>query len=186
MLVSVAVQGCSKKPAVLEIPELGMSITIADAWHFADPAESENPYGFAPVRVEEVGPHRFRVAKQPNGGTEIVYVTGTFPLPNLSILGYPDEKSSPATVEDCAARELEQPFDSVSWKVGPSTLTVPGAESSAAIADYQTRAGADLRTEILVVAKDGRCYVFKATTAQGLWSSQRSLLESALSSVRPL
>lgn len=187
LLLFVPVLGCSKtaSPRVLEIPEIGMSVEVGGMWRLADPAASENPFGFVEPRIEEAGPHRVRIAKQPKGGTEIVWVTGTFPVPNVSILGYPERNGSPSTLDECASLELSQPFDSVSWQLSPSALTVPGVESRATLADHETRAGADLRSEILVVVKNGRCYSFKGTTAQSLWKGQHALIEGFLSSLRP-
>lgn len=184
------VAGCSKSPQVhvLEIPELGASIDLAEVWRPADPTGSENPMGFTGARIEPAGPGRSRVAKQPRGGTEIVYVTGKFPLPYIGILGIPpppNAKTKP-TLEDCATRAFEKTFDAVSWQLSPSSLTTPSFGSRATIVAYQDRSGMDFRSEILVLEKGGICYTVTGTTSPSLWDGQKKMIEAVLGSVRPL
>lgn len=190
MLVALAVSlasGCSKTPPkILEIPEVGVTIELSDVWRPADPSGSENPFGFVSPRIEDAGPGRTRVAKQPRGGTEIAYVTGKFALPHITILGIPPRAGAKRTLEDCEKSGFERPFTTVSWKLSPSTLKFPGVESRATIADQQTTQGLDLRSEIVVIAKDGYCYILTGSTSPSLWDGQKALIEGVLGSVRPI
>jgi hypothetical protein len=74
----------------------------------------------------------------------------------------------------------------VSWQLSPSSLSFAGVESRATIVDQQTREGLDLRSEMVVIAKDGYCYVFEGATSPSLWDGQKALIEGVLGSIKPL